>query len=94
MRADGFRVHLGGIASGDEDVVSADRRFECQRLTGALAVAWEGAGGARACAFANVPFLELRTIADQANEHGPRDFVWNLARSMRSLAQVLRVAAG
>jgi len=89
-----LRVHLGGIASGDEDVVTADRRAECHRLTGALAVAWEGAGGARACAFAEVPYLEVRGVADQANEHGPRDFRLNLATAMRNLAQVLRVVAG
>lgn len=43
-----FRVRFGPIASGDEDIVDADRRREIQQLTGALAVAWEGAGGARA----------------------------------------------
>lgn len=89
-----FRVHLGGIASGDEDIVSVERRADCHRLTGALAVAWEGAGGARSCAFTGVPYLEVRAVADQANEHGPRDFGLNLARTMHNLAQVLRVVAG
>jgi len=91
--SDGCRVHFGAIASGDEDVASEVRRAECHRLTGALAVAWEGAGGARACAFSEVPYLEVRAVADQANEHGPRDFATNLAKAMRHLAEVLRVIA-
>jgi nucleoside phosphorylase len=40
-----------------------------------------------------VPFLAVRAVADQANEHGPRDFALNLARAMRSLATVLRGVA-
>lgn len=90
----GLRVHLGGIASGDEDVVSEARRAECRRTTWALAVAWEGAGGAHACAFAGVPYLEIRAVADAANEDGPRDFALNLNRAMRNLTQVLRIVAG
>lgn len=83
-----------GSPAGDEDVVNDDRRVDCQRRTGALVVAWEGAGGARACAFTGVPFLEVRAVADQANEHGPRDFALNLAGAMRNLAVVLRGIAG
>lgn len=88
-----FKLHFGGIASGDEDVVDAKRRSECQQLSGALAVAWEGAGGARACAFSQVPFLEIRAIVDNANEDGPRDFRVNLRMAMQNLAQVLRAFA-
>ena len=44
-----FQVHFASVASGDEDVVDIDRRKAIHKLTGAFAVAWEGAGGARAC---------------------------------------------
>ncbi|HEX2710764.1 MAG TPA: hypothetical protein VHM88_00875 [Candidatus Acidoferrales bacterium] len=37
--ATSFQVHFGPIASGDEDVVSPERRREIHKLTGALAVA-------------------------------------------------------
>src|SRR5262245_14117828 len=44
-----FGVHFGTVASGDEDVVDPARRLALCGQTKALAVAWEGAGGARAC---------------------------------------------
>jgi hypothetical protein len=37
-----FRVHFGAIASGDEDIIDADRRVEVLVATRALCVAWEG----------------------------------------------------
>src|SRR5688572_9425909 len=43
-----FQVHVGAIASGDEDIVDSARAAEVQAATGALCVAWEGSGGARA----------------------------------------------
>ena len=42
--------------------------------TGALAVAWEGAGGARACHFSGIPFLEIRGITDSADSDAASDF--------------------
>jgi adenosylhomocysteine nucleosidase len=57
-----FTIHFGSIASGDEDVVAVERQEELRRRTGALAVAWEGAGGARACHFSGVPFVEIRGV--------------------------------
>ena len=61
-----FGVHFGTVASGDEDVVDPARRLALCQRTSALAVAWEGAGGARACRFSQVPFLETRGITDTA----------------------------
>ena len=58
--ASAFSVHFGPIASGDEDVVETERKRALRKSTGALAVAWEGAGGARACAFSRIPFVEIR----------------------------------
>ena len=90
----GFRVHFGGIASGDEDIVDTQRRQECRLATGALAVAWEGAGGARACAFNQVPFLEIRGIVDKADRSGPRDFTLNIRIAMQNVAATVGVVAG
>ena len=41
----GFRPHRGPIASGDEDIVDAAHAWTLADATGALCVAWEGAGG-------------------------------------------------
>jgi adenosylhomocysteine nucleosidase len=84
-----FKLHVGPIASGDEDVVDVGRRAEIHEQTQALAVAWEGAGGARACHFSGVPFLEIRGITDSANGEAACDFRLNLRVAMNSVAQVV-----
>lgn len=84
-----FRVHFGPIASGDEDVVEATRRDRLHESTGALCVAWEGAGGARACAFSQTPFLEIRGLTDQANHLAVVDFQANLRLAMTHIARLL-----
>ncbi|MCW5849545.1 MAG: 5'-methylthioadenosine/S-adenosylhomocysteine nucleosidase [Anaerolineae bacterium] len=84
-----FRVHFGPVASGDEDVVDATRRDLLREVTGALCVAWEGAGGARACAFSQTPFIELRGLTDQANHLAVTDFQANLRLAMTHIASLL-----
>jgi adenosylhomocysteine nucleosidase len=84
-----FRMLFGDIASGDEDVVDRARAAELQQATGALCVAWEGAGAARAARFSRRPFLELRAITDSADHSAAGDFRANLRHSMPNLAQVL-----
>lgn len=84
-----FNVHVGGIASGDEDIASAQRANELHQQTGALAVAWEGSGGARACRFLDVPYLEVRAITDNAREKVTQSFAQNLGRCMRNVATLL-----
>lgn len=84
-----FKVHFGLVASGDEDVVDTERRRFLQQRTGALAVAWEGAGGARACAFTGVPFAEIRGITDVANHNASADYDRNLELAMGNVAEVI-----
>jgi adenosylhomocysteine nucleosidase len=52
-------------------------------------VAWEGAGGARACAFSQVPFVEIRGITDTADHNAASSFETNLALAMGNIAQLL-----
>src|SRR5262249_24304502 len=85
----GFALHLGDVASGDEDIVSVDRAQALRLAPGALAVAWEGAGGARACAFSATPYLELRALTDQANVEASSHFAQHLPLAMRNLATLL-----
>jgi adenosylhomocysteine nucleosidase len=82
---DSFQLHFGPIASGDEDVIEVERQEELKKLTGAIAVAWEGAGGARACQFSDIPFVEIRGISDGANSEAPSDFEKNLPIVMENL---------
>jgi adenosylhomocysteine nucleosidase len=84
-----FGLHFGLIASGDEDVIGADRAAEIHGATKALAVAWEGAGGARACLHAGVPFLEIRGVTDSADHAAVENFRINLPKAMNNVAAVL-----
>ncbi len=84
-----FNVHFGPIASGDEDIVENERRRAVREQTQALAVAWEGAGGARACAFSGVPFIEVRGITDGADHDAATDFEANLSLALGNVAELV-----
>jgi adenosylhomocysteine nucleosidase len=86
---DRLRVHFGSIASGDEDIVSAQRRLEVHNQTQALAAAWEGAGGARACRFFKKHYTEIRGISDTASQPlEPKAFVESLPKALKNAIEV------
>jgi adenosylhomocysteine nucleosidase len=85
----GFSVHFGPIASGDEDVFTLERKKAIQLHTAALAVAWEGAGGARACNFSKKPFVEIRGVTDSAEQSAPEEFFANFEISMGNLTKFM-----
>ena len=70
-------------------MIELERAATLREATEACAVAWEGAGGARACAFSGVPFLELRGITDTANHQAPADFRANVQRVMAHTAALV-----
>lgn len=82
-------VHFGIIASGDEDIVDAQRAQELKEHTKAIAVAWEGAGGARVSKYLKLPFLEIRGVTDNSNAHAVSDFKTNLKIAMAALYKVI-----
>lgn len=84
-----FGVHFGSIASGDEDIITIERGQELARLTGCIAVAWEGVGGARSSKFAQKHYVELRGITDTADCNAAADFEMNLTTAMANLAQLI-----
>jgi adenosylhomocysteine nucleosidase len=86
-----YFIHVGIIASGDEDVIELERAAALRQATEACAVAWEGAGGARACRFNEMPFLELRAITDTADHNAPGDFATNLHIAMASAAALVNL---
>ena len=88
------RIHFGPIASGDEDIADPKRRKALRGKTGALAVAWEGAGGARACKFSEVPFLEIRGVTDSADALAALTFLLNLKRAVKNVAWVVTSLPG
>lgn len=84
-----FDVHVGRIASGDEDVIDPERASEIRAATGALCVAWEGAGGARVADFNGLDFLEIRGVTDAADAGAPLSFGENVSRAMTNAARLL-----
>ena len=87
----GFSILCGPIASGDEDVIDPARACELHAETGALCVAWEGAGAARAAAFSGRRFVELRVITDSCDATAAADFHASLEEVIPHLAEVLVV---
>jgi hypothetical protein len=55
----------------------------------ALAVAWEGVDGPRACTCSEIPYLEIRGATDTANHEEPVVFDVNLKIVMKNIAVVL-----
>ena len=86
----GFGVRFGGVASGDEGIASERRIKEVRADTGAVVVAWEGAGGARAAQLSGVPFLEIRGISDGAGENAMQEFWANIPIAVGNVAAVVR----
>lgn len=84
-----FQVHFGVMAGGDEDVIEVARSVELYKAHNALAVAWEGIGGARAAAFSEIPYLEIRGATDTANHEAPVVFDKNLKIVMKNIAFLL-----
>ncbi len=89
LNSPNFQTFAGSILSGDEDIIDTTRAKALRHETQALAVAWEGAGGARACLFNSVPFLEVRGITDMACSDTPVDFKLNLVKSMSNVCDAL-----
>jgi len=84
-----FAVHVGPIASGDEDIVHAERAAQVRAATDALCVAWEGSGGARAARFNGIGFIEIRVITDSADEQAAAAFHANVRTVMLHVADVI-----
>ena len=93
MMEESFDVHFGAVASGDEGIVDPKRASELREDTGAIAVAWEGAGGARAAEFSDLPFLEVRGISDGAGEDATSEFEENLPQAVQNVAVIVLTLA-
>jgi len=89
LKTDGFGLHFGPVASGDEDVLCSERSAAIHKDTGALVTAWEGVGGARVCKFLSYPYIEIRAVSDTADGAAAKDFKENLSKSMANIASLM-----
>lgn len=84
-----FKVLIGPIASGDEDILDGNRKIELQKKTNCVAVAWEGIGFAKACSSNNVPSLEIRGISDLADKNGEQQFFNNIEDVLKNTSSIV-----
>ena len=84
-----FQVHVGVIASGDEDIIDAIRAAELREATDALCVAWEGSGGARAARLNGLEFIEIRAITDAADPGAAQSFQANVGNVMFNVVELM-----
>lgn len=84
-----FKLFIGSIASGDEDIVDPKRARELWEQEKVHCVAWEGAGGARAAQQYQLPYIEIRGVSDVCNSDTQRHFMENLPQAMRHVGQVV-----
>lgn len=84
-------THFGPIASGDEDIADNHKKQTLQHNTQALAVAWEGAGAARAARFYKKDFLEIRGISDNATNMTRESFKQQIPQALLGVYQILNI---
>lgn len=87
----GFEVAFDVIASGDEDVVSSERAQAIRDQTGAVCVAWEDSGAARAARFNGIGSLEIRAVTDAADKEAPQRFEQNLPIAIANVGSLMRL---
>jgi adenosylhomocysteine nucleosidase len=68
-------LYLGTVVSGDQFIKSESEKFKIlERIPDALAVEMEGGAVAQVCYEMGIPFLNVRSVSDFANEDATIDF--------------------
>lgn len=67
-------VVKGVIATGDQFIADGDKCLEFNQRYNAQACEMEAASIAHVCLLNGIPFVGIRSISDNANEHGDVDF--------------------
>ena len=71
-----LQVHVGSVVTGDQVIVSADKKDWLVETFGALVVEMEGAAFAQVAWANGLPWLLIRSVSDHANHHF--DFAFEL----------------
>lgn len=84
-----INLKFGPILSGDEDIVTTQRKKALFKKYRGLSTDWESAGFALTCEINNVPFLVFRTISDLAYEQTTEEYEKNQKTVIASLVEVI-----
>jgi adenosylhomocysteine nucleosidase len=82
------RCRAGKLLTGDQAIVSREKRQWLWETFRADCVDMESAAVAEVCRLNDVPFVIVRAISDSAEENGIAEFRENLARAARVAAEV------
>lgn len=84
-----LNLKFGPILSGDEDIVTIQRKKVLFKKYHGLSADWESAGFALTCKINNAPFLIFRTISDLAYEQTTQEYKKNQKIVIASLVEVI-----
>lgn len=82
-------VHVGSIISGDEDIVTTERKNELSSRHNALAVDWESAGFALTCTLNKAQHYVFRAISDGAHEDTKEEYSKNQVMAVKNVLKVI-----
>ena len=83
------RIHLGTVLTGDQAIVSQEKRQWLWENFGGDCVEMEGAAVAQVCQLNGIPFLIVRAISDSAAEESVVEFKDNIAQAAADAARVV-----
>jgi adenosylhomocysteine nucleosidase len=86
------RIHVGTVLTGDQAIVSQEKRQWLWETFRGDCVEMEGAAVAQVCRLNSVPFLIVRAISDSAGEEAVKEFKQSLPQTAgNAIGIVLRM---
>ncbi|MBI2483137.1 5'-methylthioadenosine/S-adenosylhomocysteine nucleosidase [Candidatus Uhrbacteria bacterium] len=89
IRALGFRVITGGVASGERFVTHDAERTWIHTQFGSACIDMETGAIAHACAKLQVPWIGIRIISDRADHRAPASFATALTSAANAIARIV-----
>lgn len=83
------RIHQGTLLTGDQAIVSQEKRQWLWENFRGDCVEMEGAAIAQVCQLNNTPFLIVRVISDSATEKARTEFKQSLAQTTHDAASIV-----
>ncbi len=83
------RIHLGTALTGDQAIVTQEKRQWLWETFRGDCVEMEGAAVAQVCRLNSVPFLIVRAISDSAGENAVGEFKQSLAQTAADAARIV-----
>lgn len=84
-----LNLKFGTIVSGDEDIVTTQRRKALFKKHNCLTADWESAGFALTCNINNVRFLVFRSVSDLAYKHTAQEYERNKKKVVENLIEAI-----